>query len=576
VSYSLITQTRSFGKNAKVNSDTAKVPHDNPATAVDSAGNIWVVWDQQAAAGNTDIYIGKLAAGGSAFGASAAVYQGPGLQSHPVIAVGRSSRLYVAWQSQAANGKWDVYVSRSSNGTTWTEPLVVNVGDPNNTSNQRYPAMAADSREPGMIYVAYEDDRAGNRNIWMATSTNGTVWTETPITSHSANQTQPDVFIDPNDSTAYVLWTDARNAATQGTNIYAASSANAWANVAAVASTSNETRAVGAAFDTLYLAWVSAAETLADVRYGNDAGGLPVTGTGIADEPGVIQASPSLTLRRDARGTKLFAAWQDSRDVRNNNDTDIYFAEGRSAFGTNILVNDDTGTSAQSAPVVVIDGKGDPYVVWVDERNGNRDIYYAGAVSIDDPMPTRIVTTGTTVTVKATTQVNLQITIPQMPSGIQADEITISEVSNPPRMPSGMNEVGLKYEFGPSGLQFATPVTIRIPLPQDGGHSAYRIYRYDPDDLTSPSFPWTEHGIHNPAVRVTGINGTYLEVQVDHFSIYGAAGITASPSGGGGGGGCALAPYDGGCGPMEFALPFVIYVLVLLGMTAIRKRRYGG
>jgi uncharacterized repeat protein (TIGR01451 family) len=579
VSYSFITQTRSFGKNAKVNSDTAKVPHDNPATAVDSAGNIWVVWDQPAAAGNTDIYIGKLAAGGSAFGASATVYQGPGLQSHPVIAVDRSNRLYVAWQSQAANGKWDVYVSRSSNGTTWTEPLVVNVGDPNNTSNQRYPAMAADSREPGMIYVAYEDDRAGNRSIWMATSTNGTVWTETPITSHSANQTQPDVFIDPNDSTAYVLWTDARTAATQGTNIYAASSANAWANVAAVASTSNETRAAGAAFDTLYLAWVSATGTLANVRYGNDAGGLPVTGTGIADEPGVIQASPSLTLRRDARGTKLFAAWQDSRDVRNNNDTDIYFAEGRSAFGTNILVNDDTGTSAQSAPVAGIDGKGDPYVVWVDERNGNRDIYYAGAVSIDDPMATTIVTTGTTVTVKATTQVNLQIAIPQMPSGIQADEITISEVISPPRMPSGMNEVGLKYEFGPSGLQFATPVTIRIPLPQDGGYSAYRIYRYAPDDLTSPSFPWTERGIHNPAVRVTGINGTYLEVQVDHFSIYGAAGITAPPSGGGGGGGgggCALAPYDGSCGPMEFALPFVMYVLVLLGMTAIRKRRYSG
>lgn len=578
LSYSFITQTRSFGKNAKVNSDTAKVPHDNPATAVDSAGNIWVVWDQQAAAGNTDIYIGKLAAGGSAFGASAAVYQGLGLQSHPVIAVDRSNRLYVAWQSQAANGKWDVYVSRSSNGTTWTEPLVVNVGDPNNTSNQRYPAMAADSREPGMIYVAYEDDRAGNRNIWMATSTNGTVWTETPITSHSANQTQPDVFIDPNDSTAYVLWTDARNAATQGTNIYAASSANAWANVAAVAGTSNETRAVGAAFDTLYLAWVSDTGTLASIRYGNDAGGLPVTGTGIADESGVIQASPSLTLPRDARGTKLFAAWQDSRDVRNNNDTDIYFAEGRSAFGTNILVNDDTGTSAQSAPVVGIDGKGDPYVVWVDERNGNRDIYYAGAVSIDDPMPTTVVTTGTTVTVKATTQVNLQITIPQMPSGIQADEITISEVISPPRMPSGMNEVGLKYEFGPSGLQFATPVTIRIPLAQDGGYSTYRIYRYDPDDLTSPSFPWTERGIHNPAVRVTGVNGTYLEVQVDHFSIYGAAGITAPPSGGGGGGGggCALAPYDGSCGPMEFALPFVMYVLVLLGMTALRKRRYSG
>jgi len=78
INYFFTSETRFFGKSAKVNSDTAKVPHDNPATAIDSAENIWVVWDQQAAAGNTDIYIGRLAGGGSAFGTSSAVYQGSG------------------------------------------------------------------------------------------------------------------------------------------------------------------------------------------------------------------------------------------------------------------------------------------------------------------------------------------------------------------------------------------------------------------------------------------------------------------------------------------------------------------
>ncbi|MBM4025443.1 MAG: DUF11 domain-containing protein [Planctomycetes bacterium] len=581
VSYSFKTQTRSFGKNAKVNSDTGTLIQDHPATATDSAGNIWVVWDQQATGADTDIYIGKLAPGGSAFGASTAVYTGANAQSHPVIAVDRNNGLYVAWQSQAANGKWDVYMSRSSNGTTWTEPLAVNVGDPNNTSSQRFPSIAADSRAPGTVYIAYEDDRAGNKDIWVATSTNGTTWTETRITSHSADQTQPKVFIDPSDSTAYILWTDARNAATQGTNIYAASSANAWNNVAVVAGASNEASAVGVAYGTIYLAWVSQQSTPASVYYRSDVGGLPIAGFAIADEPGVSQAAPSLALRRDARGTKLFAAWQDGRDVKNNNnDTDIYFAEGGWLFGTNILVNDDSGTSAQTAPAVGVDGKGNPYVVWVDERNGNKDIYYAGAVCIDAPLPTTVVTTGGKTTVRATGQANLEAEIPQMPSGVQAGQITIAEVSNPPEMPSGTNAVGLQYEFGPSGLQFATPVTIRIPLTQDPGYTTYRVYRYDPDDLTSPSFPWTESGIHNPATKVVAAGGTYLEVQVDHFSIYGAAGITVPPpgggGGGGGGGGCALSPYGNGR-PVEFMVPFVAYVLVLFGARlAYRGRRCKG
>jgi|GEM_PF-2346317 len=570
ISYSFTTETRFFGKNAKVNSDSGKLIQDHPATAVDSAGNIWVVWDQQVTGTDTDIYIGKLAAGGSAFGASAAVYTGANVQSHPVIAVDRNNGLYVAWQSLGTNGKWDVYVSRSSNGSTWTEPLAVNVGDPNNTSSQRFPSIAADNRAPGTVYVVYEDDRAGNKDIWIATSTNGTAWTETRITTHSSDQTLPRVFIDPNDSTAYALWTDARNAATQGTNIYAASSANSWNNIAVVTGTSNEASGVGAAYGTIYLAWVSQQSTPASVYYGSDAGGLPIAGTRIADEAGVSQASPSLALRRDTRGTKLFAVWQDGRDAKNGDATDIYFAESGSPFGTNILVNDDTGRNAQSAPVVGVDHKGNPYVVWVDERNGNKDIYYAGAVSINDPLPTTVVTTGGKTTVRATGQANLEVEIPQMPSGVQANEITIAEVSNPPQMPSGTNAVGLKYEFGPTGLQFAEPVTIRIPLTEDGGYSTYRVYRYDPNDLTSPSFPWTEDGIHNPATN----QGTYLEVQVDHFSIYGAAGITVPPpggGGGGGGGGCAISPYDG-CDPVEFMLPFVAYVLILLSMGLVRER----
>lgn len=574
VSYSFTTEARSFGENAKVNSDTAKVNHDHPHTAADSAGNIWVVWDQQTASGDTDIYIGKLAAGGAAFGTSAAIYQGAGAQSQPVVAIDRNNQLHVAWQARAANGNWDVCVPRSSDGVMWSTAAVVNVGDPNNTSNQVRPSIAYDGLNPGTVYVAYEDDRAGNKDIWIATSTDAITWSETPITNDPADQTQPYVSVSSEDKSACVVWTDARTDWAHPTNIFGARSNNSWTNIAVVAEPSVNSHPVCAAYTNALLLWVSDDGSLANVHFGvvqNGIGSAYITGTTIADETGVGQAAPSLAMNASQTA---FAAWQDSRNVKDSGDTDIYFAKRSfpdemtsSTFGTNVLVNDDTGKNAQSAPAVGADLKGNPYVVWVDERNGNKDIYYAGAVSIGDPIPTTVTTNGTRITVQAAAQANLQVEIPEMPSQVRADQITISEVSNPPQMPASMNEVGLKYEFGPTGLQFPEPnhATIRIPLPQDPGYETYRIYRYDP---TNPLVPWTESGVHNPATKVTGANGTYLEVHVDHFSIYGAAGITA-----GGGGGCALSPCSA-CRPLEFLLPFVGYALILFCMTlADRLRR---
>jgi uncharacterized repeat protein (TIGR01451 family) len=578
VTYYFYTETRAFGQNAKVNSDDSALDQDHPATVVDSTGHIWVVWDQTTAAGDTDIYVGKLQNGASAFEASVAVFGDPNVQSHPVIAVDSSDTLYVAWQGQGANANWDIFCSMSADGSTWSAPVVVNGGDPNNTSSQRSPSIAIDGATPNQVYLGYEDDRAANWDIWLATSTDATTWAETQVTTHASDQVTPQVTVDPNDNVAYAVWTDSRDTGTNGTDIYGAASDNAWANLALVSTPQAEFSASGAVNNRAYLAWVANNGTLASVLYGDDSGAFPIVGTAMADEPNVVQASPSLVTHQGSLGTQQFAVWQDARNVNSNDDTDIYFAESGSPFGTNLLVNDDTGTSAQSSPSVNVDQNGKPYVVWVDERNGNKDIYYVGATAIGNPLPTAIVTNGTTVTVEVTTTANLEVEIPQLPEGIAAEDVTIAEVSNPPQMPSGADEVGLKYEFGPSGLEFDTPVTIRIPLTGDTSFSSYKVYRYDPNDLASPQYPWTESGIHNPAVKKTDDGGTtyYLEVEVDHFSIYGGSGITAAAAGGGGGGGggCQLVK-DGGGSPVEFFLPLILSVLAVLGWHRLDKRRHG-
>lgn len=575
--YHFYTVMRSFGKNAKVNTDTGTLVQNNPATVTDSEGNIWIVWDQTNAAGNTDIFIGRLPVDANAFADSVPVVSDSNNQRNPAIAVDGNDVVYVAWENDDPNGHWDIFVSASANGTTWSTPVKVDVGDPCNTTDQTSPAIAIDRAAPNSIYAAWQDTRAGDKDIWLATSTDGISWTETQVTTDAADQTGPIVAVDPN-NVVYVAWTDSRNLATTGMDIYGASSAEVpWTNVALVNTDRNELSPAGAASEFMHLLWVADANGYSDILYGNDANDLLV-GASIIDpnEPNAVTVGPAVAITTRGSSTKVFACWEDSRNVVNNNgDTDIYFAEGRSPFGTNILVNDDTGVHRQAKPAIGVDKNGNPYIVWVDNRSGNDDIYSAGSTCLGSALPTTVTDVNGVVTVQATA--DLQVTIPDLPDGIDANDIRITEVSNPPQMPAATGGFGLVYSFGPSGLQFSPPATIRIPLVNDPGYSVYRVFRYDPGDLTSPYFPWSEDGIHNPATKVPG-QTPYLEVQVDHFSLFSTGGAAAGASYHHGDGGCALSP-SGGATPAEFLLPFAGYVFVLLVITcadAYRRRSSSG
>ena len=58
----------------------------------------------------------------------------------------------------------------------------------------------------------------------------------------------------------------------------------------------------------------------------------------IIDEPDSVQTQPSIAGRYSNSWTKIFATWTDSRNISaGNGDTDIYYAESGSPFGTNII-----------------------------------------------------------------------------------------------------------------------------------------------------------------------------------------------------------------------------------------------
>jgi hypothetical protein len=574
--YYFYTEMRSFAANTKVNSDTAMLAQNRPATAVDSAGNIWVVWDQTTASADTDIYIGEFKMNGSDFEPSVPVLSNVDNHRNPAIAIDNSDKIYVAWEGADSTGKWDIFVSTSTNGTNWSNPVQINTGDPNNESDQTSPEIAIDGSN--RAYVTWVDERSGNKDIWVATSIDATIWSNTQVTTNNSDQSEPAIAIDAS-NIAYVVWADRRNASTTGGDIYGAdSSTGPWNNVPLINIASNQSSpACAASGGVLHLLWIDDADANGSVFYASVTGGLQggtvVIDPDVVDEPAYGQTNPAIAVQGTGISTKIFTCWRDSRWINNGDEADIYFAETVSSFGTNILVNDDAVGNPQVKPDIGIDKDGNPYIVWVDNRNNNNDIYYAGATPISG-LETTIIDDSSKVTVEASTVANLQVIIPAgaLPDRVDANNITIAEVSNLPAMPAECGGFGMQYKFGPSGLHFNSPVTIRIPhLEADClGHSVHRVYRYDPSSLTF----WSEEGIHNPATHSpSGATPHYLEVQVDHFSAFGAGGGNGG-GGGGGGGGCSMSsPPHGPRSVVEFLLPYIVFVIVLLMISRIDARR---
>jgi hypothetical protein len=562
--YSFFTQMRTFGKNIKVNTDTGTLVQNHPATAMDSSGNIWVVWEHTIFADDSDIYIGKLPEGGDAFESSQLVFDNPNDQRKPAISIDGNDKIYVIWQGDDPNGLWDIFGSTSTNGTNWSSPVKVNSDDPHNKSNQISPAIAIDGSNKA--YIAWEDNSKGDldKDIWVATSADSIVWTSKLVATAADNQTEPAVSIDLFDDTAYIFWTDARNS---GTDIYGSKKSASWIENALVNSESNQSSPTAAISEgVLYLLWVDDDISSDDIFYGNDILGLPIDGISIVDELGTVQSSPSIA----ANETKVFACWQDSRNVSNNADTDIYYAEkSGTGFGTNILVNDDIGTYTQTTPVINTDIDGNPFMVWVDNRQGNNDIYYAGAMSVGPALVTGTVTAGSGDTVEVNSRLKIEI-----PAGaLSADtSVTIAEMVNPPELPS--EGFGVYYEFCPSGLEFNTPVTITLPHTDNDciGYSVYQVYWYNAEtDL------WSQDGISNVEHLIDSQDPTLHIVRFNtpHFTAFGAGGgvpgAAGGGGGGGGGGGCSVSA--GGEGNIvEFLLPYIGFIIMLVILTVLDAR----
>jgi len=575
-SYSYVTEMQSFGANRALSTGTGSAAASRPVTVRDTAGNLWAAW-HAGPLGSRDIYVAKLAPTAESFQTPVRLTADAQDQCNPDLATGPDGKVYVVWQDNR-RGNWDIFASISSDRKNFSRET--RISDSND--NETHPAIAVDGQSPNRAYVAWQDGRNGNQDIYVASSTNAFVSTDVSrVTSNAANQTEPDLTVG-GQNTAYIVWTDMRNGQA---DIYAATSnAGPWTNVPVVTTSSSQTDPAVAAEPggaTLHLLWVDNAHGDRDIYYASSAGlpSSPVSGRNIVDDTsGADQVSPAITC---APSSRAFACWQDSRHAgAGNNDTDLYFTEVRSGVSrTNIRVGDDGTNAGQSEPAIGVNTHGHPYVVWSDDRDQPTQIYYAAGTFIDpNPLDSKLVaaSVGAMIgTEPAAIDQPEDVSIIVPPGACQTDmRVTISRIINP--QVQTLECLG-SYDFGPSGVDFDQPVTVTIPYRYSSGDGRHALpYWYD--SLTGAL---SQQGITDVENIVVSSDLNALRFKTTHFTAFylvasnsetGSA--TVGAGSGDGGGGCSLSTTADGS-PKELLVPYaaIATIMIILRRRDNRRRR---
>lgn len=248
--------TGTWSANERVNNVTTG-NQDEPALAVDSANNVYVVWNDRRIADDADIFFSKRPAATGTWSASVRVNDdGAGKrQDFPSIALTPSGDAIAVWRDQRGGGtKYNTYSSRLPAGTsTWATNRIV-TDNANAVKQQVEVAVGSD----GVAYAVWHDQRSGNADIWFSTlAAGGTTWAANTKVSDdpgSATQTLPDIGVDASGN-LIVVWEDARSSPTQ-IRARKRPAGGSWTASTVVAAADSHEPAIAVRGDgTAYVAW---------------------------------------------------------------------------------------------------------------------------------------------------------------------------------------------------------------------------------------------------------------------------------------------------------------------------------
>jgi hypothetical protein len=159
----------------------------DPVITVDRDGNVWVVWYARRN-GNWDLYARYY--DGEGWSPEIRLTDDPGYDIQTSVTADTSGRVWVLWRSNRG-GNLDIY-SKYYDGMSWSADIPV-TSDP---GDDLYPSVTHNHGD--RILITWQSDRDGDWNIYQSTYEGG--WsTPVAMSSHEGNQIQPVPFFQGGD-----------------------------------------------------------------------------------------------------------------------------------------------------------------------------------------------------------------------------------------------------------------------------------------------------------------------------------------------------------------------------------------
>lgn len=313
--------------------------------------------------GNNEIYYKRSTDAGTSWGSDTRITNNSSASWNTSLAVS-SQTVHVIWIDNR-DGNNEIYYKRSTdNGTTWGTDIRLT----DDAAFSEFPSITVSGLA---VHVVWTDNRDANNEIYYKTSTDGGVtWgSETRLTNNSALSLTPSVAV--SGTTVHVVWRDNRDG---NYEIYYKRSTNGGV------SWGTDIRLVNNSFDSgdpdltvsgsnVYASWMDIRDSYwaIYIKRSTDAG---ITWS--ADERVTDNTNQPAFPNLSASGVNVHLVWQDYRDGNN----EIYY---KRSINNGINWGGDVRLSNNSAvseiPSICV-SESAVHVVWTDERDGNRELYY--------------------------------------------------------------------------------------------------------------------------------------------------------------------------------------------------------
>jgi hypothetical protein len=335
------------------------------------------VWEDIANNGNGQIMFTKSSDSGAAFTTSKNLGNSTKDSVNPNVAVS-GNNVYIAWESVDMNSTAGtsnsevMFASSSDSGATFTSAKSLS----NNPGNSVNPNVAVSGNN---VYVAWEDDSAGDTEIILVRSTNGGVnFTSRNISNSPGESFDPKIAI--SGSNVYVVWVDYNLGNSTKSDVMLIRSTNGGTNFASAENLSNSP---GEASDpriavserNVYVVWEDATSETgnSEIKFARSSdGGATFTSASNLSFNNGISFDPRIAVSE----SNVYVVWEDTTTTTAEGSSDIFLARSTNNGATFGKVQNLSNNPVESFNPYIAASRSKLFVIWSDDKEGDAEIVF--------------------------------------------------------------------------------------------------------------------------------------------------------------------------------------------------------